>query len=51
MIITACLPPPPVETTAIVQVDQCRSFHSVEAFQEWLKEKGLDLNCHQWRWP
>jgi len=51
MIITACPPPPPVETTAIVQVDRCRSFHSVQAFHAWLREKGLDVNCNQWKVP
>jgi hypothetical protein len=35
----------------LVQVDRCRSFHSVQAFHAWLREKGLDVNCNQWKVP
>ena len=51
MIITACYEPAPTATKT-EQVEQCHTFSDLEHFQQWLKERGIQMGklpCTAWK--
>jgi hypothetical protein len=48
--ITYC---PPITPPVVPHEDDCKSFPSIETFQRWLVEKGIEIKgCPaDWRWP